>query len=267
LDAIPEDWARLVEVFARHGIDGTEQTDRPPSLCGYLPEEAHELVGPLGDELRAYGATEVAVDSVPEEDWAEGWKQFFVTRRIGRRFVLRPSWAEPWTGEGDLVIELDPGQAFGTGDHPTTRMCLELLEEIAAPKRVADIGCGSGVLAIAAARLGAEVQAVDVDPLSVEITCQNAARNGVYLQAFEGRGFDPLPAGRSYDLVMSNIISAALISLAPEAWSRLMPGGSWIVSGVIEANWPDVLAAAERCGFRLAARREEGDWVAATFSR
>jgi ribosomal protein L11 methyltransferase len=202
---------------------------------------------------------------VPEVDWAEAWKQFFVPRTVGRFFV-RPSWEEAPVPEGLVEIVLDPGQAFGTGDHPTTRMCLELVgETVTAGARVADIGSGSGILSIAAAKLGAEVEGVDLDAPSVEAARENAARNGVSAEFRLGTGFEPLEG--TYDVVLSNIISAALIGLAPVTAARVRPGGAWIVSGVIQDNWADVLSAAEAAGFRLDRRLEEGEWVAARLFR
>lgn len=266
LPADPEDWALWVEVFRRHGVEGTVQTDDPPTLAGYLSEADPRSQG-LAEDLAALGAN-VALATIPEVDWAEAWKQFFVPGRIGRRLVVRPTWEQAELMPDDLEIVLDPGQAFGTGDHPTTRLCLELLESRGcAGLRVADIGCGSGILSVAAAKLGAaSVEAVDVDPPACAAARANAEANGVAVRVEEGEGFDPLGPG-SYDLVLSNIISAALIRLAPEAAARVAPGGAWIVSGIIEANWPDVRAAAERAGFRLDEMREEDGWIAARFLR
>jgi ribosomal protein L11 methyltransferase len=135
-------------------------------------------------------------------------------------------------------------------------------------KLVADVGCGSGVLSIAAKMLGAgQVDAVDIDPIAVQVARQNAALNGVEIEAVTGEGFTALPASRRYDLILSNIISATLIRVAPEAFERIRPGGCWIVSGIMEANWPDVRSAAEGLGFRVAESRSEDGWVAARFER
>ncbi len=265
----PEDWAALHEVFDRHGIPGTLQTDKPPTMSGYLVEGSDAMIDSLTQELRAFGAIGIETKVVPDEDWSESWKQYFKPRRIGNRFVVRPTWEEFTTGEHDLEIVLDPGQAFGTGDHPTTRMCLQLMEHIEFQgKRVADIGCGSGILSVGAKRLGAAiVTAVDLDPLSVESARENAERNHVEFDVVAGTGFLPLDPSEKFDVVLSNIISAALIHLAPEVRKRMNPGGMWIVSGVIEANWCDVLAAAIQAGFVQHELLREGDWIAATFRR
>lgn len=265
LQAVPEDWSVWHEVFARHGLDGTVVTDDPPTISSYLGPGEESAAEPLRIDLFAAGARAVQAEWVPEVDWAEAWKQFFVPREVGRFFV-RPSWEDAPTPTGLTEIVLDPGQAFGTGDHPTTRMCLVLVGETVQPdQRVADVGTGSGILSIAAAKLGAQVEGVDVDAPSVDAARENAARNAVEAVFRLGTGFEPLEG--TYDVVLSNIISAALIGLAPVAAARVRPGGAWVVSGIIQENWPDVLAAAEKVGFRLDRRLEEGEWVAARLLR
>ena len=223
-------------------IHGTVQTDEPPTLSGYVAPGQEDKVDGLRSDLTEFGAVEVRLDEVEEEDWAEGWKQFFKPRRVGQRFVVKPTWEDYDRQPGDLVIELDPGQAFGTGDHPTTRGCLELLEKVGCKgKTVADIGCGSGILSVGAGLLGAaSLFGVDVESPAVVSARENLERCGLEGEIHEGRGFDPAPEGATYDLVLSNIISAALIGLAPEASRRVKPGGHWVVSGIIHDNWPDV---------------------------
>jgi ribosomal protein L11 methyltransferase len=193
-------------------------------------------------------------------------------RRIGRRFVIRPTWEAFEPEPEDLVIVLDPGQAFGTGDHQTTRLMLESMENAELEgKQVCDLGCGSGVLSIGAKLLGAaEVVAVDIDPISIAVSRENFDLNGVAIEALTGEGIAALDAGsgggaRRWDVVLSNIISATLISMTHEVAAHLAPGGLWIVSGIIAGNWTDVRAAAEREGLELVERREEDEWVAATF--
>lgn len=269
LNGEPEDWAVWNEVFEQNGVSGTVQTDDPPTMSAYIAPGAEGVFEALRSDLLQRGALTVETELVPEQDWAESWKQFFKPRKIGR-FVVRPTWEMYDTGPDETEIVLDPGQAFGTGDHPTTRMCLELIESsgIGPNMQCADIGCGSGILAVAAMKLGAgSVTCVDSDPVSVQSTIENSARNEVDVAALVGKGFDPLPSDAMFDTVFSNIISAALISLAPEVSRRTKQGGSWIVSGIIQANWNDVLSAAERSGFRLIEHREEGEWVAAKFAR
>lgn len=271
LKEVPEDWSPYIDVFVRHGMENTLQTDNPPTVesCVVEVEGAPSILDALEADLLALGVAEVVRAPYIEQDWDQIWRQHFKPRRVGRRFLIVPSWERIEPGEDDWVIELDPGQAFGTGDHPTTRMCLELMED--APiegARVADVGCGSGILSIGACRMGArEVCAVDIEPVSVEVAKENAERNGVSFLALAGDGLFALPEGDPYDVVLSNIISAVLIRIAPDVAAEMRPGGAWVVSGVIPDNWPDVLRAAERAGFHLQERREEDGWVAARFVR
>jgi len=257
----PADASIWHQIFDDHGIPGTVEEDNPPTLSGYLAPQDAGRADALMEALRAAGATQVEAKDVAETNWAEMWKEFFRPWRIGRRFVVHPTWESFAAEPEDIVLVLDPGQAFGTGDHATTRLCLGLLEDFPpASQEVADIGCGTGILAIAAGKLGASrIDAVDVEAPAVEAAHENAIRNDVPMTVERGLGFDPLPPGRTYDLVLSNILSSALISLAPEVARRLRRGGAWIVSGVIESNWPDVQEAAEANGFRVAEVRQEGD--------
>lgn len=268
LPSIPEDWSLFAEAFDRHGCPGSQVEDN--AIFGYLADVAgaDAVSKALGSDLTALGAT-VSVGRIEEQDWSELWKIHFKPRRVGERLILRPTW-EPYAClDGDVEIVLDPGQAFGTGDHPTTRLCLQLLENALAANpdvKVADVGCGSGVLAIAAAKLGATVtMASDLDPISVEVTRLNANLNGVDFPTDASAGFDSV--GTPVDLALSNIISATLIRLAPDAAAKVKPGGLWIVSGVIEANWTDVHNAAVRQGFTLVSKELEDEWVGATFRR
>jgi ribosomal protein L11 methyltransferase len=272
LESMPEDWSEWVYLFDRHGCENTLQTDEPPALIGCLVDVggAAARLEALINELQAAGATKVETRPLPEENWEEHWKKFFKPRRIGQRLVVRPTWETYESGPNDVVLVLDPGQAFGTGDHPTTRLCLQLLEEMPLKgKNVADLGCGSGILSVAASLMGAErVAAIDIEPLSVEVAKENAKLNGVSFEAVEGHSLDAVqnpPAG--WDVVVSNIISATLIRLAPEVSDGVAPSGAWTVSGIIKGNWPDVRRAAETVDFKLERMLEEDDWVAATFRR
>lgn len=251
------------------GIPGTVITEQPVAIGGYAYEPDDETISLLKSTLFERGASSVSISQVEEEEWSESWKQFFKPRRIGKRFWVRPTWEESEAQPGDLEIVLDPGQAFGTGDHPTTRMCLELLENAVSPgDAIADVGCGSGILSVGACLLGAgSVIASDIDKASVESAEENATRNNVKYTALEGKGFQVYEPSAVFDGVVSNIISAALIALAPEAHQRVKPGGWWIVSGIIQDNWPDVLATAQSVGFALDERLEEDQWVAARFRR
>lgn len=259
--APPEDWARLHLTFQRFGIDSTEQRDEPPTLIGYLPEPADPRG--LVEALREAGAARVDVERVEEENWAEAWRAFFRPRRFGGRLLVCPSWCREEPRPGEALVVLDPGQAFGTGDHPTTALCLELLVAVdPAGRSVADVGCGSGILGIAAAELGARrVWGSDVDPLAVEIARANAKGNRVDAEFVVASGFGEERG--PFDIVVSNILSEAIIDLAPEVGARLAPAGVWIASGIIAQNWPDVRRAIERAGFRVVRLEQEGEWITA----
>ncbi|TAK55381.1 MAG: 50S ribosomal protein L11 methyltransferase [Dehalococcoidia bacterium] len=209
----------------------------------------------------------VSSREVAEEDWAESWKEHFHIERFGERIVIVPSWRRYEAEAGDVVVTLDPGMAFGTGQHETTRMCLEQLERAVRPgARVLDVGCGSGILAIAAARLGASgVLAVDVDADCVRVTTENARTNGVEGIVRVGHGslgdawpFEEPPA--AFDVVVANIIARVIVDVAAELASALAGGGLLIVSGVIGAREGEVAGALAAAGLRVDGVRGMGDW-------
>jgi ribosomal protein L11 methyltransferase len=264
----PEDWAQWIVVFERHGFPGTLQVDFPPSLSCYAAPGQELEVEALIMELNELGAR-VETSDVEEEDWSEAWKQYFKPRKVGKHWLVCPTWETAQPGPEDKLLLLDPGQAFGTGDHPTTRGCLELMEDIEFHgMSVADIGSGSGILSMAAHFLGAgSVVGVDVEAPAITAARENAERLDLPLTFHQGLGFAPLPQEATFDIVLSNIISAALIQLAPDAAKRVTPGGAWLTSGVIESNWPDVLAAAKSAGFVLQRTIAEDGWISAHFLR
>ena len=187
--------------------------------------------------------------------------------RVGRRLVIRPTWRRHRAAPGDVVIALDPGMAFGTGLHPTTRLCLAAAEAIAdrgelADARVLDVGCGSGILAIAAARLGAaSLTGLDIDPIAIEATVANARRNRLAGRIAARVG--SLPSGEpSFDVVLANLIAAVLIALAAALRDEVRPGGLLLASGIFVDREMDVAEALGRAGLEVIERSTEGDWVA-----
>ena len=216
-------------------------------------------------DLRPIG--EVSTRLVEEADWADAWKQHFPVLRVGRRLVIRPTWRRHRATDGDVVLALDPGMAFGTGLHPTTRLCLAALERLAdhggvEGRAVLDVGCGSGILAIAAVRLGAaSALGVDTDPIAIEATIANARRNRIArrIRAREGT----IPTGeRPFDVVLANLIASLLVRLAPELRAELGPGGTLLASGIFADREAEVRDAFEGAGLRVTGRLAEGDWVA-----
>ena len=212
-------------------------------------------LGPIG---------ELQVREVADEEWLETWKASFKPIRVGA-FLVRPTWSDADPGEA-IVLSLDPGMAFGTGLHPTTQACLRALSRIdVAGKRVADVGTGSAILAIACAKRGArEVVAVDVDLVAVREAKENVARNGVAIDVGVGSASDLVG---TFDVVLANIIAAVLRKIAPHLAAHLGPGGRLVVAGIITTEEDEIRAGFEGHGLQRVAREQEGDWVALELTR
>lgn len=201
---------------------------------------------------------------VAETDWAEAWKQHLTVLHVGRRLVIRPSWLPYTPAEGEVVVELDPGMAFGTGTHPTTQMCLLALEDWMRPgARVLDLGTGSGILAIVAAKLGAgRVLALDTDPQAVGVARENVYRNRVADRVRVARGSLAQAVGR-FDVVVVNILARVLIEMAEQGLARrLAREGRLIVAGLLAGQEEEVRDAFQRAGLAVVGRRQVEDWVA-----
>lgn len=215
------------------------------------------------EEIRTFlpvGSGAVSLRQLREEDWANAWKEYYRPEQIGP-FQITPSWLSPSIPAGVIPIRLDPGMAFGTGTHPTTQLCLELLPAVVRPGvLVYDIGTGSGILAIAAAKLGAKVRAVDRDPVAVAVAAENCALNQVAIPVCEGDLLNGLeePA----DVIIANILAEVVIELVPQALVRLKPGGAVLASGIINSKATKVETAFAAAGFQIVNRREKEDWVA-----
>jgi len=200
----------------------------------------------------------------PSVDWQKEWKKFFHTMKIGSRTVIKPVWEEYSPQEGEVVINIDPGMAFGTGDHATTAMCLRALERyLQSGAKVADIGTGSGILAIAAALLGAKsVDAVENDVRSLTFAEENVVLNKLSdsIKLSEGDLGNNL-AG-DYDLVIANIVTDVILRFLPQAAKLLRPGGILITSGIIDSRSQEVETALPQAGFALIDKENEDNWVA-----
>ncbi|MGD0765982.1 MAG: 50S ribosomal protein L11 methyltransferase [Dehalococcoidia bacterium] len=210
---------------------------------------------------------------VQEEDWAASWKEHFQVERIGRRLVVRPRWRQYEAQPSDIVIDLDPGMAFGTGQHATTRMCLVALEERLRPGcRLLDLGTGSGILAIAGPALGAsEVVALDNDPLAVTVAAANVAANGVSdrVTVREGSLGDVWPLGApwrgAFDCLVANISSTTIIALAESLVQALASGGLGIGGGIGGERCDECRLALEAADGRVVEVMAEGDWRTLVF--
>ncbi|HEV2127738.1 MAG TPA: 50S ribosomal protein L11 methyltransferase [Thermomicrobiales bacterium] len=215
--------------------------------------------------------SELRVSTLAEEDWANAWKEHFKVHRIGERVVIRPPWLEYEPQGDEVVVELDPGMAFGTGLHPSTRLSMLGVEEmIEQGDRVLDVGTGSGILAIAALKLGAaHADAVDVETVAVRATEENARRNGVADRVDVRLGSVGLgePFQGVYDVVLANIIARVLIELADGIVAATKPGGAMVLAGIIEEREAELVAAFEGQGATLVNRRQHEDWVSLVFRR
>lgn len=273
--APPDAWDAAATVLIEHGCTGVELREAPPRVVGYLPEARADQLQSLQERLRLFPQfglppiLEIRVEPVQAQAWQRAWRRYFRSRRYGSRLRVQPSWSRRKPQPDELVIVLDPGMAFGTGNHPTTALCLELLDKYMQPNsRVADIGTGTGILAIAAAKMGArEVIAIENDPLAVLIARSNIERNGVAerVQVIEGDGWHALQG--QFDLILCNILSGFLIQTAPLAPCYLREGGVYIVSGFIGRNARAVRCAIEQAGLRQEEVRKRRQWVAAVFRR
>lgn len=208
-----------------------------------------------------------------EDEWRDVWKQFFRATRIGRRFIVRPSWDPGQIADSDEVIDLDPGRAFGTGAHPSTRLAIALAEHVrdaqASLARFLDLGCGSGILAIAAARLwpGAAGLAVDNDPEATGCTDENLARNGVTSVRTVTGTLDAIAGEPPFDLVLANIQKDVLEAIAPALPTYVRREGAVVLSGLLVEQADDVVAAYAARGFALERRLDEGEWAALLMRR
>jgi ribosomal protein L11 methyltransferase len=290
----------VVELFNRHGhgqavveipqdrFEYELETGTPPTsviVKTYLPNDGsasaaqRRLEEGLWHLGQVYPIPGPVIRELAEKDWSEAWKKQYQIQRLGRRTVIVPAWEEYAPSPCEISIRLEPGMAFGTGLHPTTRLCLRALEtHCPAGGKLLDVGTGSGVLAIAAAKLGASsVLALDADAAAVAIARENVVMNGVDGRVtvrhgtlpggdavpvhFLGSGnLDLLETGR-FDLILINILAHVIVSLAPALSARLAPGGSVLAAGLIDTQEPLVTESFKASGLDVVERAQEKDWV------
>jgi ribosomal protein L11 methyltransferase len=257
-----------VESWAKDAVARPQE----PAVAGYLPADGrfensrHSLEQHLVRLAARHSVTySIAYQAIDEEDWAESWKAFFWPQQITPRIVVKPTWRDYRPRAGQVVIEIDPGMAFGTGTHPTTALCMRLLEHhLRAGQSVLDVGTGSGILLVAAAKLGASrLTGVDLDPLAVAVARRNLDQNHIDPACFElicGHLVDRV--NQPFDVVVANILADVIVELLDDVAPVIKPGGIFICSGIIATCQARVAENMARCGFDVIDILKEGDWVA-----
>ncbi len=233
----------------------------------FVPEEKSvaEFYSFLQDRFRALSlSVSVETEGVSEDDWAENWKKYYKPISLGRVTVV-PAWEKYEAKEGEIIVRMDPGMAFGTGTHETTRLVMRILQDVVfGGERVLDVGTGSGILSICASKLGAgEIFAYDIDPVAVRVARENAEADGCRNITV---GVSDLLAGvdraEPYGICVANIVADIILRMLPDIGALLSPGAPLILSGIIAPRKEDVIAAAAAEGFRVEREETENDWVA-----
>ena len=270
---VPPEYVEPISyLFSRYGrgLSIEEPENNLVRLRTYLPNTSKQRLARIhvGVNLvrMLHPMGELTSSPLEETDWESAWKAHFDLLKVGRKLVIKPTWIDYEAHNDELIIELDPGLAFGTGYHPTTKMCLEALEELVMPRmQVLDLGTGSGILAIAAAKLGADsVLALDIDPTAVKAARNNIKRSGFMGRVSLARG--TLPHRRApqdhFDLVAANISTKVISDRAPLIGQVLKPGGWLVVSGIVSSQHEELKVRLENAGFDTVRTAIEDDWVA-----
>lgn len=233
------------------------EEDAIDEIIKYIKDKLEEIKS-LGIDI---GEGKVEAEKMFEEDWANNWKKYYKPSKVGEKIVVKPIWEDYEAKDGELVVELDPGMAFGTGEHETTRMCIQALEKhVKKDSTVFDVGCGSGILAIAAAKLGAKLAVgVDLDPVAVESAKENVEINKLdNIEILHGNLIDVID-GKA-DIVVANIIAEVICILTEDVSRVIKPGGYFITSGIIHERVDMVTAKLKECGFEVETINKDGEW-------
>ena len=273
----PEYVEPIAYLFARygHGLSIEDAGDNLVRLRTYLANTSKRRLARIEVGVNLVRllqpSGELEIKELAEVDWESAWKAHFGLLRVGRNLVIKPSWIAYDPSENDVVVELDPGMAFGTGYHPSTSICLEALEALVRPKMdMIDLGTGSGILAIAAAKLGAgSVLALDIDPTAVKVARNNFRSAGLSRVVRLARGTLPHPLAyeAKFALATANISAKTIQGAAPYLWHVLRPGGMLIASGIIENQAGVVEETLGKTGFCLQKVYRVDDWVGMLLSR
>ena len=239
------------------------------SVSVYIPAERSlsECIAFLKERFSAAGLTDAKLETVGvnEEDWANSWKAYYKPLHIGRHMVIVPAWESYDPKPDEVIVRMDPGMAFGTGSHETTRLVIELLEELVTPQmRVADVGCGSGILAICAAKLGAgQCRAYDIDPVAVRVANENIKDSGLTNVTCEVSDLlRDVDRSYPYDLITANIVADIIIRMSPDVGALMHEKTVLLVSGIILERSGDVVEALEKNGLKVVERAVDNDWCA-----
>lgn len=242
------------------------------ALVGYFPKDRRvkKRCRVLEEKLAALKENftllyRIRYKELNEKDWAEAWKAFFKPQKIGRKIVVKPTWSEYEAGPDDIVLELDPGMAFGTGTHPTTALCIKLIEDyMSRGNSFLDIGTGSGILMIAAAKLGAGlICGVDKDTVAVDVAAANLQLNGFDPQSCSlSTGYLLEGIRDKYDFVVANIFTHVILELLDDLPAVLTQGGTFLCSGMFEKNKNLVVARMKNMGFEILEIRKQAEWAA-----
>lgn len=264
----------VTNILLENGCSGTAlQGESPVSITAYLPEDNRldQRIQNIKTSLEKLpqsgletGSIAIETKFIEEQDWADTWKDFFHTTRVGKRIVIKPTWEQFAPEKRDIVVEIDPGMAFGTGSHPTTYLCLELLEKHMKPRSsVIDFGTGSGILAIAAAKLGASlVIALDLDETAVRAARANVIQNEMESKIEVHQAENLKFIGGPADLITANIIAETIIASVEEIAHYLRIGGILIASGITKQKAFDVEQSLRNVGFDILQKRTQGEWTA-----
>lgn len=233
------------------------EEDNIDEIIAYVNKKVEEIKS-LGIDV---GEGKVEFEKMYEEDWANNWKKYYKPSKVGEKIVVKPIWEEYEAKDEELVVELDPGMAFGTGEHETTRMCIQALEKyVQKDSTVFDVGCGSGILAIAAAKLGAKLAVgVDLDPVAVESAKENVGFNNIdNIEILHGNLIEVID-GKA-DIVVANIIAEIICILTEDVSRVIKPNGYFITSGIIHDRVEMVTNKLEECGFEVVKVNKDGEW-------
>lgn len=261
LDKIKDAWDFIEPDLINTGDDGI-------IIKAYYSEaeDLSQIMDDITEKITKGGFGEILTSKVDESDWAENWKIHYKTTKIGKNIVIKPSWEDYQPEPDDIVIELDPGMAFGTGSHETTVMCAKALEKHVNPETtVFDVGCGSGILGIIAAKLGAgRVLAIDLDPMCVKVTKENAIINQVddEIQVEQGNLLHMVE--EKADVIVANIIAEVIVNIIPGLKNHLEKDGIFIASGIIESKSDIVKSALENNGYEIIQIEIMNGWTAIT---